>query len=175
MFVQKLAAAGNLGSCLPRDGKLRRGQRFPPFLRRFVNLALPNFACALAASVKLHDFYRRVLRLPALPLAAGSNWLRDPVPRTHPQSPAPQRRKSVRDESDHSSKKLQRRPAFGPYFPLIAGAGKSGGRFGSPRAPRTSSSSNSSDGATTEVGRPFCAEPNAPSAVPANPATCVCM
>lgn len=61
------------------------------------------------------------------------------------------------------------------YFAVIAGAGNSGGRFGSPRAPRTSNSSNSNDGATTDAGKPFCAEPNAPSAVPANPATCVCM
>ena len=174
MFVQKLAAAGNLGSCLPRDGKLRRGQRFPPFLKRFVNLALPGILPVRLPLSSNCTISTVAFASPGSSSCSRLNWLRDPVPRTHPQSPAPQRRKSVRDESDHSSKKLQRRPAFG-YFPLIAGAGKSGGRFGSPRAPRTSSSSNSSDGATTEVGRPFCADPKAPSAVPANPATCVCM
>src|SRR6266849_1098560 len=57
------------------------------------------------------------------------------------------------------------------YFAALrGGADKSGNRFGSPRAPRTSNSSNSSEGATTEAGNPPWAAPNAPSAVPEKPA-----
>src|ERR1700687_17867 len=61
------------------------------------------------------------------------------------------------------------------YFAAVnGGAGSSGNRLGSPRAPRTSSSSNTSDGATTDAGKPFCAEPNAPTDVPAQPLLWLC-
>ena len=60
-------------------------------------------------------------------------------------------------------------------FAVIGGSGSIGSRFGSPRAPRTSISSNSSEGATTDVGSPFCAVPKAPSAVPEIPAIWLCM
>jgi hypothetical protein len=56
------------------------------------------------------------------------------------------------------------------YFDaVIGGGGMSGSRFASPRAPRTSNSSKSREGATIEAGMPPCAEPNAPRAVPAKP------
>ena len=67
---------------------------------------------------------------------------------------------------------------YSTYFPalgVIGGSGKMGRRFGSPRAPRTSTSSKSREGATTAAGRPLCALPNAPSAVPAMPFTWLCI
>ncbi len=45
---------------------------------------------------------------------------------------------------------------------------------GSPCGPRTSTSSNSSDGAITSLGTPPLAVPNAPSAVPAVSASWLC-
>jgi hypothetical protein len=62
-----------------------------------------------------------------------------------------------------------------PALGVIGGSGKIGRRFGSPRAPRISTSSKRSEGATTAAGRPLCALPNAPSAVPAMPVTWLCM
>src|SRR5437870_7439101 len=56
----------------------------------------------------------------------------------------------------------------------MGGGGRSGKRRGSPRAPRTSTSSNNSEGAATALGKPFCAEPNAARAVPLNPAAWFC-
>lgn len=55
------------------------------------------------------------------------------------------------------------------------GAATSGKRRGSPWNPRTSISSSTNDGATTVLGIPPCADPNAPSAVPANPFEGFCM
>src|SRR5262249_32559347 len=56
------------------------------------------------------------------------------------------------------------------YFAAVSGgAGIKGSRFGSPRAPRTSNSSNNKEGATTEAGRPPFADPTAPRAVPEKP------
>lgn len=62
--------------------------------------------------------------------------------------------------------------SFVVQLPAVSGgAGRSGSRLGSPRAPRTSTSSNSSEGAIMEAGNPLCADPKAPRAVPANPFT----
>jgi len=62
------------------------------------------------------------------------------------------------------------------YFNAVIGGGAtSGKRLGSPRAPRTSTSSKSSEGATIDAGNPFCAEPKAPRAVPANPFIWLCI
>jgi hypothetical protein len=61
------------------------------------------------------------------------------------------------------------------FLGVIGGSGKTGRRFGSPRAPRTSTSSKRSEGATTAAGRPLCALPKAPSAVPAMPFTWLCI
>ena len=60
-------------------------------------------------------------------------------------------------------------------FLLIGGSGSRGRRLGSPRAPRTSTSSNRSEGATTAAGKPFCAVPKAAREVPATPAVWFCM
>jgi len=57
---------------------------------------------------------------------------------------------------------------------VIGGSGSNGKRLASPRAPRISTSSKSSEGATTDAGNPFCTFPNAPSAVPATPFVWFC-
>src|SRR6266704_3377892 len=56
------------------------------------------------------------------------------------------------------------------YFDAVIGAGgSSGSRLASPRSPRTSTSSKRSEGATTDAGKPTCADPKALRAVPAKP------
>jgi len=46
-------------------------------------------------------------------------------------------------------------PIYRDIFGVMGGSGRSGGRLGSPRAPRTSISSKSSEGATTAAGKPL--------------------
>src|SRR5262249_51903663 len=60
MLVEKLSGAGNLGSSQSRDGELRRGQGFSPFVKRPAPPLQPHLATSLAVLVELHDLDRSI-------------------------------------------------------------------------------------------------------------------
>src|SRR5271169_6121839 len=94
------------------------------------------------------------------------------IPRKQPSKSPRHARQRERARRSHGERSVSYRAKLPDYFPplaVIGGSGRIGSRFGSPRAPRTSTSSNRSEGTTTAAGRPLCALPKAPSAVPAMP------
>ena len=172
--MQKLAGAGNSVPACRVTANCGAVNVFR-HSRRFVNLANCRTLPVRLPLPSNCTIFTVAFASPGSSSSADSNWQTRSRPANAPTATSPAAPKINPRRVRSFIEEVAAATGFRPLFPLITGAGKSGGRFGSPRAPRTSSSSNSSDGATIEAGRPFCAEPNAPSAVPANTATWLCM